>query len=62
VIATQRAAPTPELQKLTVGHIANITADLRSVPSARVIDMEGGHYLHLEAPHDLATMLEDACG
>jgi pimeloyl-ACP methyl ester carboxylesterase len=62
VIATQRAAPTPELQKLTADHIANITADLRTVPSARVIDMEGGHYLHLEAPHDLATMLEDACG
>jgi pimeloyl-ACP methyl ester carboxylesterase len=62
VVATQRAAPTPELQELTAGHIAAITADLRTVPSARVIVMEGGHYLQLEAPHDLATMLEDVCG
>jgi hypothetical protein len=62
VIASQRAAPTPELQKLTAGHITAITADLRSVPSASVIDMEGGHYLQLDVPHDLATILEDACG
>ena len=62
VVASQRAAPTPELQNLTAGHIANITADLRTVPSARVIAIEGGHYPQLEAPHDLAAMLEDASG
>jgi pimeloyl-ACP methyl ester carboxylesterase len=62
VVAAERFAPTPELQKLTAGHIAAITADLRSVPSARVIGMAGGHYPHLEAPHDLATILEEACG
>jgi pimeloyl-ACP methyl ester carboxylesterase len=61
VIATQRAAPTPELQQMTAVHIAAIRADLRPVPSASVIDMEGGHYLHLQAPRELATILADVC-
>lgn len=61
VICARRQAPTPEIAAAMARHVDGIRAELETVPSARVVDMPGGHYLHLEVPAALAALLADTC-
>jgi pimeloyl-ACP methyl ester carboxylesterase len=60
-LAMRRDPPTPELAAAADVHVEAVRAHLRRIPTARVVDLPGGHYGLLEEPGALATLLRESC-
>ena len=59
-LAARRDQPTSELADATAAHVEAVRRDLQQIPTARVVDLLGGHYGLLEEPDAVARLLLDA--
>jgi pimeloyl-ACP methyl ester carboxylesterase len=57
----RRDQPTPELAAATAVHVEALRRDLQRLPTARAVDLPGGHYGLLEEPAAVAKLLLDVC-